>query len=225
MRLVIKAGGCLFPSGLDTDRIREFASVLKRLRRDGHSLIIVAGGGAGSRTYIKAARELGCGESFCDEVGIQFTRLNALLLISALGEDAYPVVPESVKELKDYCQSGRIVVMGGLQPGQSTNAVAAVAAEVYGAHMLINATDVDGVYTSDPKTHPDAERLTEVSVKRLLEIVVEEEASAGGYKLLDPPSVKIIARSRIPTIILNAEDSENIIRAVEGDRVGTRVTF
>jgi uridylate kinase len=135
------------------------------------------------------------------------------------------VVPESVRELKDYCQSGRIVVMGGLQPGQSTNAVAAVAAEVYDAQMLINATDVDGVYTRDPKTHPEAERLSEVSVKRLLEIIVEEEASAGGYKLLDPASVKIITRSRIPTIILNAEDSENIVRAVEGERVGTRVTF
>jgi len=225
MRLVIKIGGYLFPSGLDIERIRSFVSVLRKIRSRGHSLIIVTGGGVNSRTYIKAARELGGDESFCDEVGIRFARLNALLLISALGDDAYPEVPENVAALKNYCQSGKTVVMGGLQPGQSTNAVAAVAAEVSGADMLINATDVDGVYTSDPKTHPDAKRLEEVSVKQLLEMAVNEEVSAGGYKLLDPVAVKIITRSRIPTVILNAEDPENIARAVEGKRVGTRVTF
>ena len=225
MRIVIKIGGYLFPSGLNIERIKNFVSVLRKLRSRGHSIVIVTGGGTNSRTYIKAARELGGDESFCDEVGIRFARLNALLLISALGDDAYPEVPENVGALKNCCQSGKIVVMGGLQPGQSTNAVAAVAAEVSGAEMLINATDVDGVYTSDPKTYPEAKRLEEVSVKQLLEMVVNEEASAGGYKLLDPVAVKIIARSRIPTVILNAEDPENIARAVDGKRIGTRVTF
>jgi uridylate kinase len=225
MRLVIKLGGYLFPSGLNIERIQKFSTVLKRLRNNGHSLVVVTGGGVNARTYIEAARRLGGDESYCDEVGIRFARLNANLLISALGDDAYPQVPENVEELRSFCQSGKVVVIGGLQPGQSTNAVAAVAAEVAGAEMLINATDVDGVYTSDPKLDPSAKRLEEVSVKDLLKLVLREGTSAGGYKLLDPVAVKIIGRSKIPTLILNAENPENLIRAVEGKKVGTKVIF
>ena len=225
MRLVIKFGGYLFPSGLNVERIREFSAVLKRLRDDGHGLVVVTGGGFNSRTYINAARRLGGDESYCDEVGIRFARLNAQLLISALGNDVYPQIPENVEELRSFCQSGKIVVMGGLQPGQSTNAVAAVAAEVVGAEMLINATDVDGVYTSDPKLDPSAKRLEEVSVEDLLRLVLGMGTSAGGYKLLDPVAVKIIGRSRIPTVIINAENPEDLVRAVEGKKVGTRIVF
>jgi len=225
MRLVIKVGGYLFPSELDTERIQRFTSVLKKLRSRGHSLIVVTGGGINARKYIEVARRLGGDETYCDEVGIRFTRLNALLLVAALGDDAYPDVPDDFEELRIFSQSGKVVVMGGLQPGQSTNAVAAVAAEAVGADMLINATDVDGVYTSDPKLNPNAKKLEEVSVRELLELVLKEAASAGGYKLFDPAAVKIIERSRIPSWILNAADPENIIRAVEGGRVGTRVTF
>jgi len=225
MRLVIKLGGYLFPPSPNIERIREVSSVLKKLQSRSHSLVVVTGGGMNARTYIDAARKLGGDESYCDEVGIRLARLNALLVIASLGDDAYPEVPEDVQELRRLSQSGKIVVMGGLQPGQSTNAVAAIAAETVGADLLINATDVDGVYTSDPKTDPKAKRLEEITVKELLAAILKEEVSAGGYKLFDPVAVKIIGRSRIPTLILNASDPENLIRAVEGGKVGTRVVF
>ncbi len=225
MKLVVKLGGYLFPSSPNFERIQEFSAVLKKLRSRGHSIVVVTGGGINARTYIDAARKLGGDESYCDEVGIRFARLNALLMIASLGDDAYPEVPEDVEELRSFFQSGKIMVMGGLQPGQSTNAVAAVAAEAVGADMLINATDVDGVYTGDPKTDPKAKRLDEISVKELLEIALREELSAGGYRLFDPVAVKIIGRSRIPTWILNAEDPENLIRAIEGKKVGTKIVF
>jgi len=174
---------------------------------------------------IRLARESGADESTCDQVGIAMANINALVFARALGDDAFQCVPRDTDELDRALSSGKIVVMGGLQPGQSTNAVAAIAAETVGADLLINATDVDGVYTSDPKTDPKAKRLEEITVKELLAAILKEEVSAGGYKLFDPVAVKIIGRSRIPTLILNASDPENLIRAVEGGKVGTRVVF
>jgi len=225
MKLVVKAGGYLFPSDIDTKNIQRFTAVMKDLRSRGHNIVIVTGGGFKARQYIDAVRRLGGDEAYCDEVGIRFARLNALLLISSLGDDAYPEVPETLQRLRAYYQHGKIVVLGGLQPGQSTNAVAALAAETVGADMLINATDVDGVYLKDPKKDPSAKRLEEVSVKDLMRIVLDEKVEAGGYKLFDPIAIKIIERSKIPTWILNGRDPENIVRVVEGNKVGTRVTF
>ena len=65
------------------------------------------------------------------------------------------------------------MVMGGLQPGQSTNAVGALVAEAIGADLFINATDVDGVYTSDPKKDPEARKLDIVDTDKLVEDIYE----------------------------------------------------
>jgi uridylate kinase len=225
MKLVIKIGGHLFPSELNPGRINEFTSILKDLRKKNHKITVIAGGGANARLYIQTARKLGSDESYCDDIGIHFARLNAKLLISALGDDCYPIVAENTAELRAQHISEKIIVMGGLQPGQSTNAVAAIAAEIVGADLLVNGTDVDGVYTDDPKLYPDAEKLDELSIDRLLEIIVKGKSSAGGYKLLDPVAVKIIERSKIPTIILDLRDPRNLIAAVEGNNIGTRIRF
>jgi uridylate kinase len=225
MKLVIKIGGHLFPSELNSAKINEFASILKNLQRKSHKLVVIAGGGANARLYIQAARKLGSDESYCDDIGIHFARLNAKLLISALGDDSYPIVAENTRELRAYNISDKIIVMGGLQAGQSTNAVAAIAAEIIGADLLVNGTDVDGVYTDDPKLYSDAKRLDEVSIGQLLEIIMKSKSSAGGYKLMDPVAVKIIERSKIPTIILDLKDPRNLIRAVEGNKIGTRIKF
>ncbi len=225
MKLVIKVGGHLFPSELNSDRINEFTSILKELKRKNHKIVVVAGGGANARSYIQIARKLGSDESYCDDIGISLAKLNAKLLISALGDDSYPIVVETTTELRTYYLSDKIIVMGGLQPGQSTNAVAAIAAEIVKADLLVNGTDVDGVYTNDPKIDPNAKKLDEVSIDQLLEIIVKSKSSAGGYKLLDPVAVKIIERSKIPTIILDLKDPKNLIRVVEGNIIGTRIRF
>ena len=225
MKLVIKIGGHLFPTELNPARINEFTSILKDLQKKTHKIIVIAGGGANARLYLEAARKLGSDESYCDDIGIHFARLNAKLLISALGDASYPIVPENTTELRAYYISDKIIVMGGLQPGQSTNAVAAIAAEMIGADLLINGTDVDGVYTDDPKLYPDAKKLDEVSIGKLLEIVLKGKNSAGGYKLLDPVAVKIIERSKIPTIILDLKDPRNLVHAIEGNKIGTQIKF
>jgi uridylate kinase len=113
--------------------------------------------------------------------------------------------------------------MGGLTPGHSTNAVAAIAAETVKADLFVNATDVDGVYTGDPGKDSEAKKLDEVTVQRLHEILSKTDISAGAYDLMDPLALRIIQRSKISTVILDGRTSHNIVRALENERVGTRV--
>ena len=222
MKAVVKLGGFAFPGREEKPLVEEYVRVLKELLVENH-LVVVAGGGAIARTYIKAARDMGVSESLCDQIGILVSRLNARLLLDGLGECAFPEVPVNVDELRHYFASGKIVVMGGLTPGHSTNAVAAIAAETVGAELFVNATDVDGVYTSDPEKDKLAKRLEQVSVKQLTEILSMTGVTAGAYDLMDPLALRIIARSSLPTIILDGRKPMNIVKAIRNEKVGTQV--
>jgi uridylate kinase len=188
-----------------------------------HHLVVVAGGGRIARYYIRAAREMDVPESLCDHLGILASRLNARLLVDGLGEYAFPEVPTTIDELKHYFASGKIVGMGGLSPGHSTNAVAAIAAETIKADIFINATNVEGVYTSDPRKDPQAKKLDNVTVDELGRILSNNEVTAGAYELMDPLALRIIQRSRIQTIILNGCTTSNVLDALRDERIGTRI--
>ncbi|HID17539.1 TPA: UMP kinase [Candidatus Bathyarchaeota archaeon] len=224
MRVVIKLGGFAFPIKLDRKLIKSFASKFKEIHERGHRLVVVTGGGGVARLYIEAARRLGAPESFCDQVGILISRANASLIIASLGDAAASKVPETLEELHILFSSRRrVVVMGGLHPGQSTNAVAALAAEALKADALINVTDVEGVYTSDPKKYPKAILLKEVTTDELLKILSFRGARAGEYELLDLLAIKVIERSKIPTWVISGKDPSNVVKVIEGKSVGTKI--
>ena len=224
MKIAVKLGGFSFPLELDVEEIKKYGGLFSELKRKGNQLIVVTGGGQNARKYIEAARKLGASEAICDQIGILVTRLNARLLITSMGDDAYPKVPETIEDLRLYFESGKVIVMGGLQPGHSTNAVTALAAESIGASVLVNLTNVDGVYTADPKKDPKAKKFDEISTDKLLSLISGEEMTAGSYELLDPVSVRIIERSHIPTWIVSGEDPENILKILKGKHVGTKIT-
>ena len=222
--LVIKLGGHLISTskGLRVNLLRTYAQLLSSLF-DGGRWCVVVGGGEDARRYISAARTLNLSESFCDTVAVKITRIHAQFLSALIGERAYQSIPESIEEIMAYASHGKIVVSGGLQPAQSTTAVAALAAEALSAEKLIIATDVDGVYTSDPKVNPEAKFLETVSLTELEEILRGESHAAGEYKLIDSLAIKILKRSRIPAIVLNGENPENLRKAIMGEKVGTLI--
>ena len=223
MKIVMKIGGFAFPSKPDMNAVSLYAKMLMKLKDAGHRLVVVAGGGGTSRAYIDAARKLGESEAVCDIIGIAASRLNARLLIAKLGEYAFLEPPTSVEDMRKAFETGKIVVMGGLQPGQSTNAVAAVAAEAMKADLFINATDVDGVYTADPKKDPRAKKLDKIKADDLLQMMLHGELSAGSYDLFDPVAVKLVKRSKIPTWIIDGRNVENIEKLIKGEKLGTQI--
>ncbi len=225
MRAVLKLGGSLLYSKngtILTERIQEYANRLVTLAEEGHQLVIVVGGGASARAFIAAARVLGADESRCDWFGLRLARHNAELLAIALGDYAYPKVVESLEELDSVLCLNKIIVMGGLTPGQSTNAVAALAAEVLRADAFFNATNVDGVYDRDP-SQPGAKLLERVSIERLEQVLASGGTRAGEYKLFDPVAIRVVARSRIKTVIFNGNEPDNLALLFKGKSLGTVV--
>ena len=164
-----------------------------------------------------------------DEIGIEVSRLNATVLATALGDIAFKSVPATlsklVKAIDAISPTKRIIVMGGLHPGQSTNAVGALVSEKLRAEAFINATDVDGVYSKDPRKHYDAKRLDVVTPRALSKILERESMQAGGYDLMDPVALKLIQRSKIQTWITKC-DATNLRDFIAGKKKkGTRIIF
>lgn len=223
MKAVIKLGGFAFPSNPEKPLVREYVRFFSGLVGE-HHLVVVTGGGEIARQYIKSAREMDVSESMCDHLGILASRLNARLLADGLGEYAFPEIPATIEELKHYFASGKIVAMGGLTPGHSTNAVAAIAAETVGAELLVNATDVDGVYSSDPARDQGAKKLEKVTIPELTAILSTVQMKAGAYDLMDPLALRIIARSKLRTVIVNGRNPANVSKALRNERIGTEIT-
>ena len=226
MRAVLKLGGSLLydaEGNIIVEKIRRFAHFIEVLLKKGHEFVIIVGGGKAARTFITAARELGASEAQCDWLGIKMARHNAELLCAALGDSAYPKIVETLDELETAMCYSKCILMGGLIPGQSTNAVAALAAEIIRADMLFNATNVDGVYDKDPK-EAGAKKLDQVTIKELRTILSGGGTRAGEYKLFDPVAIRVVERSKIKAIIFNGNDPENLLRLLEGKKVGTVIT-
>ena len=216
------SGHVLFPSLGIFPALKGYVESITALESLGHNTFVVVGGGEPARYYIRIARENGADESSCDQVGIAIANINAKILSRAIGEAAYQSVPTNHDELDIAISSGKIVVMGGLQPGQSTNAVAAVLAERTGSKLFINTTTVNGVYSSDPKKDPMAKKFSKISIAEVKQLLDDAGARAGEYDLLDTVALKIIQRSGIVTKIIDGRDPKNILRAINED-IGTTI--
>lgn len=219
-RIVIKFSGKVFAME-NVKLLKDYARFLVKISKT-YQPIIVAGGGKIARHYINHARSSGADESTLDELGIEISRLNAKLLIYALKGKAYSHPPTSLKEAQQAVESGLIVVAGGLHPGQSTNGTAALIAEKINASQFINATDVNGIYDSDPNNNKKAKMFKKIEIKSLKKILIHEDSVAGGYDLMDIVALKIIERSKIKTRVIKL-DIKNLEKAIKGQLIGTEI--
>ncbi|MCX6697429.1 MAG: UMP kinase [Methanoregula sp.] len=222
--VVISLGGSILIPTLEKNKIEEYVPVLQKIAAR-HRLFVVVGGGGEARRYIEVARRLGIDEGTSDEIGILITRLNATLLVSALRDMAYPKVAESHAEAKKFAEAGKIVVMGGITPGQTTDAVAAVLAERVRADVFINVTSVDGIYSADPKKVKTATRFETLTPTQLLKIVGSTALTAGSNTVLDIVAARVVERSHIPLVVLDGSKPKNLSSAIlTGKFTGTIVS-
>ena len=222
--LVIKLSGSVFNFKTTPKSLKEYAQVLLDIQTKVQP-VVVSGGGIIARHYVNLARSLGSDESSLDEMGIEISRLNAMLLSAALGDSVYPVIPSNLEEISIACQSGKIIVSGGLHPGQSTNATAALICEKIKADRFLNATDVDGIYDSDPKKNTKAKMFKEITIKKCLDLLNTESTQAGNYDLMDIVAMKVIERSKIPTWVIKSDPKviRNLI--MKNSQTGTKITI
>lgn len=223
MKVVVSLGGSVLVPDLDPDRVRGHATVIEDLAAD-HAVCVVTGGGRVARQYIEAGRELGGNEMELDQLGIAVTRLNARLLVVALGDRAAPTPPQNTEAAKTALRRGDVPVMGGTVPGHTTDAVSAALAEHVDADLLVYATSVDGVYSADPRADDGAERYPQLSAGELVEVISGIEMSAGASTPVDLLAAKLIERSDMRAIVLDGSNPAHIVDAVlEGEHTGTDI--
>ena len=215
-KAVISLGGSILVKGEnDEEYIRSISSLFQDMI-DEWMFGIVVGGGRTARSYIGLGRECGADEASLDELGIAATRLNARLLICALGNYCYPSVFDTIEEGIAALGSYSIVVGGGTHAGHTTDAVSALMAERWGADVFLNLTSVNGAYTSDPARDPDAKRIDRLSYSDLLDLVSLTRAGAGSHSVMDPLAARIMERSGMRTMILNGRDLKSVRSALDG---------
>ncbi|AUV83278.1 UMP kinase [Salinigranum rubrum] len=224
MRVVISIGGSVLAPQLDPERVERHAAVIESLATEGCELGIVVGGGGVARDYINAARDLGANEVQLDQLGIDVTRINARLLIAALGPRVDPKPAHTYEDAGDSIRRGDVSVMGGVSPGQTTDAVAAALAEYVNADLLIYATSVDGVYNTDPNVESTAEKYGSLSASDLVDVIGDIEMNAGASAPVDLLAAKLIERSKMRTIVLDGTDPSRIeAAALRGEHSGTDI--
>jgi uridylate kinase len=221
LRVVIRIGGSVVASPVNTQLIGEYVDLLKRLQKMGHKIVLVVGGGTMARRFIRYAKGIDLKEADQDEVAISVSRLIAQLFMLKLSAAGIGMVPTSLDEVRSEVKTGRIIVMGGLKPGMTTDTVAAMIAEKINADLLVKATDQEGVYTSDPRKHKEAKKIDKLSFDGLTRLFTQNKHKAGIHQIIDPKAVKLLRRSRTKTIVVSGFTPENVSLAIEGKRIGT----
>ncbi|MBS3057012.1 MAG: UMP kinase [Candidatus Diapherotrites archaeon] len=211
------SGSSIVPDKINTALIGKICNSINNLYSEGYKFALSVGGGKTCRDYASAVKALGSNRFLQDLIGIEITRANAMLVINAL-DRAFPVVLSDLLRAREIIDAGKIPVYGGIIPGYTTDAVAAVLAEHLNA-TFINITNVDGIYNLDPRISRSAKLIPKMSHEKLLAVIMRsagESAEPGQNVVLDIPCALLLKRSKIRTFVLNAEDTANLEAAVRG---------
>jgi uridylate kinase len=224
MRIVVRLGGSVVASPVNTKLMSQYADLLKTVKAQSHEVAVVVGGGALAREFIGIAHNLGLDMQAQDEVAISVSRLFAELFLKKLGDAGCSRVALTLDDAAECLSENKIAVMGGLKPGITTDAVAALVAERVNADLLVKGTDQDGVYDKDPRKHADAVKLDHLSFDDLPNIFEESVHKAGIHQIIDPEAVKVLKRKRLKLVVVNGFKPENILAAIKGENVGTVIS-
>jgi uridylate kinase len=225
--VVLSVGGSVLLTGDDDPGyLRALAGLLRRVGAD-RPLVVTTGGGRTAREYIAIGRTLGLTEVELDELGIDVTRLHARLLAGLVGPPASPTPPTTIAQAVREAHRLSPVILGGTEPGHTTDGVAALLAVRLRAERLVNATRVDGIYERDPRTDPNAHRIDRLEWPQFREMVraAVGHGSAGQEFLFDALGAESLARAGIPLLVVQGRQLDNLEAALlgrpcRGSRVG-----
>ncbi len=216
MKIVFDIGGSvLCPDGTpDIAYVKKLSRFLLGLKRK-HSIIVVTGGGRVAKSYITSTRSLKPSETLLDCIGILGTRMNALVLMAGLGKNAYGKIVKSKEDLEHGISSGKIVILGGTVPGQTTDAVSVAAAELFRADLIIIGTNVKGIYDRDPKKFKNAAMFRKIAPKDLRKMVKVKKHVAGPLTVMDGVAAGLLERSKIKAVLLDGRNLANMKKAID----------
>jgi uridylate kinase len=224
MDVVLSVGGSMVnPDGKpDVTFLKNFAKIIGQTKG---RIGILTGGGFSARLFANAARELGSSEYDADNIAIISTKQNASIVVAALASGNVDVDRKVYDNFDDAKRSvNRVVVMGGTIPGITTDTDAVLLAEAMSAKRLLNISNVDGIYDSNPKTNPKAKKFTKMDYGQLIELAnKEDQRKAGTNFVFDMLACKLIARSGIETHFVSGKNLDDIKNAIDGKKHGGTV--
>jgi uridylate kinase len=216
-------GGSVVASPIRPELITEYSEMIRALKAQGHKVAVVVGGGELAREFIGVASTLGLKQKAQDEIAISVSRIYAQLFLKKIGNAGCLKVPFTIQEAVECVDAGKVAIMGGLKPGMTTDAVAALLARSLKADLLVKATNQDGVFDKDPVTHADAVKIDHLTYEDLNRVCAEDKHKAGIHQILDPVSIRILRQARVKVVVVNGFKPRNVMIAVEGKSVGTLV--
>jgi len=214
--------------GIDTKVAESVAQEIKDVHKLGIEIAVVVGGGNIFRGVSKSAGNMD--RSSADYIGMLATVMNAVVLQDALEKlSVYTRVMSAIdipqlaepfirRRAIRHLEKKRVVIFaaGTGNPFFTTDSAAALRALEIKANIILKGTKVDGIYTADPMTNPDATRFDEISYQEVLEKQL---------KIMDASSISLCMDNDLPIMIFNMKKSGNIVRAVKGDlTIGTLVS-
>lgn len=216
MTYLLSLGGSLVvpDKGIDISFLRRLKNLLSEEIRLGNKFIIVVGGGTTARHYIDAAARIGK-VSLTDQdwLGIHATRLNGHLLRTVLADLAHPEI--ITNPLKKIITGKPIIIATGYRPGWSTDYVAVLLARQYGLKKVLNLSNIDYVYSRDPRKFPSAVPVKEMTWPDLLRIV-GAKWKPGLNAPFDPVAAKLASQLKLEVAIINGRKLANLKRLFSG---------
>ena len=227
-RILLKVSGEVLAGdgkkGIDFEKLNEICGVIKRTADLGVEVAVVVGGGNFWRGRSSGEMD----RTRADQMGMLATVLNALALqdeLIKLGRNAEVMTgldiqrvgrPFNKFEADRLLKDGTVVIFGcGTgNPYFTTDTGASLRASEIGADIYFKATNVDGVYDKDPNRYPDAVRYETLTYDEILE---------KHLGVMDNTAAALAQNGRLPVLVFNLNDPENILRAVLGEKIGTIV--
>ncbi|MBW3017268.1 UMP kinase [Candidatus Woesearchaeota archaeon] len=198
--IVMSVGGSVIvPDNVHHKFLKELKDIIAKDKR---KFVIVTGGGKTARDYINALRAEGI-KSFLKQnrVGIESTRLNAVLLAEFF--EKYNLdVPRSINEVKRLLKHHKVVITGGFRPGSTSDGTAASIAEAVGSKQFINVTNIEGLYTSDPRKSKNARLVPDITYEKFNKFFKKIEEKPGQHFVLDRQAARIVQKNNITVVIL-----------------------
>ncbi len=223
--LVFSLGGSLIvPNTVDYNYLHTFKSFIHKLKKNYH-IVLVTGGGKTARNYIQALQKEHTSEIFFSLVGIMSTKLNARLVAGFF--NLKENIPDTLKDVKKQLDKQGLVVCGalGCQPEMTSDGDAAQIAEYLHASLFVNLTNVDGLYDKNPHKYENAQLIPALDHTSFMHLVMKIKYEAGQHFVLDQAAAKIIAKAKIPTLILHGNKVKQLFNYLAGKRfIGTIIS-
>lgn len=223
--IVMSVGGSLIvPGNIDTEFLSTLKTFIDTQTAIGRRFIIIAGGGRTARNYQEAAAAVSdLTTDDLDWMGIHATRLNGHLLRTIFRDIAYRVMITNPDEVLDIPTKEKVIIAAGYRPGCSTDLRAIQIAERVGAKKVINLSNIDYVYTDDPRSNPAAQKIETISWADFRKLI-PTDWDPGLSSPFDPIAAKEAEAKNIEVAIINGNRPEALTDYLQGmEFVGTKI--